>query len=122
MLLQRGDPADQARVIELFEAALAAGQAGDSPARIATAQLNLGRAGIEFGDLDPAEQHLQIALETFRSVDDPVGLAHTQETLGLLYLRRGEPDTARRWFQRARAKYAFLRDQAGLRRVDAVMP
>ena len=110
LLLERGNPADQSRIIKLL--------AGESPA----ARLNLGRAYIQFGQLDLAQKSLEASLAAFRALDDPRGLADAHASLSRLFRARGDAARARFHHEQARQKYAFLKDDAALRRLDSDKP
>jgi hypothetical protein len=69
LLLERGDPPDAARTLELFASVA---EAAD-PRLAAIAQLNLARAHLQFGQLAPAADAADRALASFRALDDPAG-------------------------------------------------
>ena len=121
-LLQRGNKEDEDRVIKLLKSALESSEAvGNSRARAAN-YLNLGRAYLQFGKNDSAENSLTKALDAFRAIDDPAGLAQTHEQLAKLYRATANADKAKFHLGQAREKYTFLKDEAGLKRLDQVNP
>lgn len=117
-LLERGDVADRERIHQLLTSALQESRSRGDVRGMATAQLNLGRAYLRFGEEDLAEAPLAEALEHFRALDDPAGLARAHEELARLFDARNQPDRARLHREQARRGYAFLGDEAGVRRVE----
>ena len=121
-LLARGDPDDRERIEDLLSSALASSRSHGDARGVATAQLNRGRAHLQFGEPALAEPPLREALDRFRVLDDPEGLARTHEELARLFGVRNEPGPARRHLEQARRGYAFLGDEQGLRRLDRWQP
>lgn len=120
-LLTRGDGGDAARAIELLRSASASNQSRGDAQGVASNELNLGRAELALGDAEPAEAHLQRALEGFRALQDPEGLAETHEMLARLSLARHEREEMRFHREQARAGYELLEDRGGLRRLDGLV-
>jgi tetratricopeptide (TPR) repeat protein len=117
-LLERGDVADRKRIHQLLESALEESRSRGDVRGMASAELNLGRAYLHFGENDLAESPLDEALAHFRTLDDPEGLAHAHEELARLFDARAQPDRARFHREQARRGYAFLGDEAGVRRLE----
>ena len=117
-LLQRGNKEDQDRIIQLLKSALKTSEAAGSSRARAANYLNLGRAWLQFGQNDSAENSLTKALDAFRAIDDPAGLAQTHEQLAKLYRMSGNAEKAKFHLEHAREKYTFLKDEAGLKRIE----
>jgi tetratricopeptide (TPR) repeat protein len=120
-LVARGNPADQARVVELLGSAAETAEASGEPRTRAAAHLGLGRARRLFGAPELALEPLRLALDEFRALDDAEGLARTHEELGRLMQLQGRPEEARRHLEQARRGYAFLEDEAALALLDELL-
>lgn len=119
LLLERNQPSDQDRILELLNSALKTNDSLKARRAVATNHLNLGRALLQYRQLDSAEKHLLTALDEFRVLDDPAGLGFTHDALRSLYAVRNDSALARYHYERARQKFAFLKDEESLRRLDA---
>lgn len=116
-LLARGDSADQARILELLDAALHSARSAGNERAAAAAQLALGQAQLRFGAHAQAEAALLAALTAFRALDDPEGIALVHESLAVLFAGRDESRAALHREQ-AREGFSFLGDAEALVRLS----
>jgi tetratricopeptide (TPR) repeat protein len=110
---------NDAKAVELLQAALAANTSLGRNRDVAVNHLNLGRYYLRQGQhLELAKQDLDTALATFKKLDDPVGLSRTHESLAEYYAATGNADQAASHRAQALQKYEFLKDDEGIKRLS----
>lgn len=117
-LLQRGNAADEKRVIDMLTEAVRTQKSVGTGQTLATTYLTLGRAHVQYGQFEPAEMPLTKALTIFRRIENPAGIARAHELLAKMYLGRNDAGKAKPHLEQAREKFELLKDEKSLKRIE----
>lgn len=100
--------------IEILRALLPLQQQANRAADTAHSAMLLGDLEKRLGEIDPARQHYQHAIQLFTTERANLGLANVYLMLGLLERQQSQLDTARRLFNQARENFIAEREMMGL--------